>query len=431
MQRRQFIATTLVAGGMLAIPGCAGFDGSANNRVNMALIGCGRISRSHIRNFLAVAAEFNAQFSAVCDLDGHRAEDTAAHLEELYAQDGYKVSIKVYHDYRKLLRSRSIDLVVIGVPDHWHARIAIDAAEAGKDLYLEKPITFTISEGSELVRAVRENRVVFQAGTQQRSSIYFRRVCELARNGLLGDLRQIQVFLPQDSGYGNPEPMPVPKYFDFQTWLGDAPLHPYTIDRCHPPDSYGRPGWMQVEDTCLGMITNWGSHMLDIAQWGRGDELGGPVWVKAESQYEDRGLWNVHTWIIAECGYADGVNLLIRSIPPDSVENPRVLFMGSREWAVCQRGSFEASDRDLLRWEPGPGDIHLYPSSNHQRDFLEAVRSRKDTGIPVEVAHRSNSLCLLNAISAKLKRRLSWDPDSQRFLDDAQANRMLFDMRLV
>lgn len=422
-------------GGLLAIPGCASFTGGANDRMNMAAIGCGRRGRGNIRNMISTGAEFNVQFVAVCDVDEKRARETKTFIEEIYAEEGYEVDIRVYTDPDRLLRKRSIDGVVISLPDHQHAAVAIAAANAGKDIYLEKPLTFTIREGQDLVKAVRNNRVILQTGTQQRSSLYFRRVCELARNGILGDLKAIEVRLPKDLGYGEPAPMPVPDNLDYRAWQGDAPLRPYTEDRVHPQEGYGRPGWMQVEDYCHGMITNWGAHMLDIAQWGNGTDYGGPTRIKAWSTYEDRGLWNVHTTISSECTYGNGVELRVITLDEgeDKVnrQGSGVKFIGTKAWARTQRGAFEASDRELLRWEPGPNDIQLVVSNNEYRNFYEAMRDRTDPCSPVEIGHRSNSLCVLHQISAKLGREIHWDPSTERAIGDPMANRMLEDMRLL
>ena len=252
----------------------------------------------------------------------------------------------------------------------------------------------------------------------------------MVRNGLLGDLKAIDVYLPIDFGMGNPEPMPVPENLDYKAWLGNAPFKPYTEQRVHPQADYSRPGWMQIEDYNHGMIANWGAHMLDIVQWGNGTEDSCPTLIKASSNYEERGLWDVHTQIIAENMYANGVTMRLHALEKGNRSDAGVKFTGKDDWARTGRGSFDSSNRELLRWEPGEKDINLYKSTNHHRDFLESVRNRTDPCAPVDVAHRSNSLCVLNAISAKLQRELRWNPEKERFVDDDMANRMLADMRL-
>ena len=266
MKRRKFLKTTAnaIAGGFW-VSSCSSFGGHANNHIELAAIGCGRMGRNDIKNILAIAADHNALFTSVCDVDQNRLRAARQLIEERYAEQGIRHQVKEYSDFRKLLRNRSIDVVNIATPDHCHAEVAIAAAEAGKDIYLQKPLTYTIAEGRKLVKAVRDNKRVLQTGSQQRSSVYFRRVCELVRHGKIGELKQIEVNIGEDEGYGDGSPMEVPGSLDYRGWLGSAPYKPYTVDRVHPQNSFGRPGWMQVSDYTHGMITNWGSHMMDIA----------------------------------------------------------------------------------------------------------------------------------------------------------------------
>lgn len=387
------------------------------------------MGRNDMRNLLRVADKHNAIFTAVCDLDERRLSEGKRLVEEFYTEAGHRHSIAIYHRAEDLLKDRSIDAVLVAVPDHSHASVAIAAARAGKDIYLEKPLTYTVDEGRELVRAVRRNGCILQAGTQQRSSIYFRKVCELVRNERIGELRRIEVRIPMDEGYGDPMEMPVPDGFDYRAWLGKAPYKPYTEDRVHPQADFTRPGWMQVSDYGHGNITNWGSHMVDIAQWGNGTDLSGPVQIEAEATFEDRGVFDVHRRFRARNRYANGVELDLRTLDENEEIDPGVRFIGSNGWVACERGSFMAHDRDLLRWEPGPTDISLPRSTNHHADFLEAVRARRDPICPVEIAHRSNTVCLVNLISAKLGRPLRWNPDEEAFRDDPEANQYLSEMR--
>jgi len=430
MNRREFLITSSAAGGLLLLPSCSTFMGFANGRMNIAAIGCGRRAQANIKAILSVADSANAQFSAVCDVDRKRALESAKMIEMHYEAQGYAHKIKVFTDSDELLENSWIDTVVISVPDFSHARVGIAAARRNKDIYIEKPLTYTIEEGQELVREVRKNKLILQTGTQQRSSLYFRRVCEIARNGLLGDLRKVDVYLPIDFGTGTPDPMPVPDNLNYEAWLGDAPFKEYTEQRVHPQADFSRPGWMQIEDYNHGMIANWGAHMLDIVQWGLGTEDSGPTMINATSTYEDRGLWDVHTKIVAENMYANGVTLHLHALEKGNREDAGIRFTGTEQWAFCGRGNFDSSNRELLRWEPGESDITLYKSTHHHRDFLDAIVSRRDPCSPVDVAHRSNSLCVLNAISAKLGREIRWNPKAERFIDDDMANRMLKDMRL-
>jgi predicted dehydrogenase len=354
---------------------------------------------------------------AVCDLDINRANHAKNVLTKKYRD---KTSVDVYQDYRELLDRDDIDGVIIVTPDHQHAGPAIAAANAKKDIYLEKPLTYTIAEGQKLVAAVRKNEVIFQTGTMQRSSHYFRMTCELVRNGRIGKLHTVHVTIPTDKGRGNPQPMPVPENLDYNMWLGPAPDAPYTEDRVHPQKGFGRPGWLQIRDYCYGMITGWGAHMYDIAQWGLGtDKDSGPINVKAQGDFPDRGLFNVHVGFKAEAMYANGIKMTSEN------GNPGVKFVGDEGWIFVHRGGFNAHDRNIFREKIGDDEIHLYKSNNHMSDFLNSIKTRKDPICPVEVGHRSNSVCILHHISMRLGRKLTWDPKAEKFKNDDEANKML------
>ena len=409
MDRREFLQISAAAAASGLLWGCQ--RGKLDDGITgLALIGCGRQGRGLTQNFLGVGREKNVRYVAVCDVDLRRAELARKMILETYAEQGIEQEVAVYQYPEALLANRAVDACIVAVADHNHAAVALQVLHAGCDLYLEKPITFTIEEGKELVKQVRRRRAVFQAGTQQRSSLYFRRVCELVRQGKLGELTHVEIRLPRDGGMAVFEEMPVPANLDYKRWLGTKQGVSYTEQRVHPQADFSRPGWMQVEDFCFGMITNWGSHMLDIAQWGSGFELSGPTVVRAESTYEDRGIWTVHTKIEGQLEYANGLKMDLISLAPGDPRDPGVKFTGSDGWADVVRGSFEAHDRDLLRWQPEPGQEILQISKNHYEDFLNSVQSRRDPVSSVEQSHRSNSVCLLLAKAAKEKREIRWDP---------------------
>jgi len=423
--RRKFLeAAAGVALAPAIVPARVLFGPAApSETMNLGCIGLGRQGRADMQELIHRGLEAGARVAAVCDVDAHRREDGQWLADKTYAveleKDGYK-GCDAYADFRELLARREIDGVLIVAPDHWHASLAVAAANAGKDIYLEKPLTNTIAEGRKVVEAVRRNKRVCQVGSQQRSSVYFFKACELARNGRIGRLNTIRVWLPQDQGSGDPRPMPVPKYLDYNFWLGPAPEAPFTEDRVHPQVGYDRPGWLQVEATCWGMITGWGSHMNDIAQWGNGTDDTGPVEVEAKGEFPQRGLFDVHTAFKAEALYANGVRLLMETGEPAGVR-----FEGARGWIFVTRDGIQASDREILRQEAGSGEIKLYRSTNHMRNFLECMRSRKEPVAPVEVGHRSNTVCLIAHIAMKLGRKLRWDAKAERFVGDDEANRRL------
>jgi hypothetical protein len=394
-----------------------------SNTLLMGCIGVGRQGQGDMQELIYRGLEVGARVVAVCDVDAHRMEDAQWMVDKIYSMELGKdtaQSCAAYRDFRELLARKDIDGVLIVTPDHWHAPMAIAAAQAKKDIYLEKPLTYSITEGRKLVKAVRRNERILQVGSQQRSSTYFLMACEMARNQRIGKLHTIHVWLPQDQGTGNAEPMPVPKNLDYDFWLGPKPQALFSEDRVHPQRSYSRPGWLQVEEYCRGMITGWGSHMNDTAQWGNGTDDTGPVEIEAKAEFPDRGLFDVHTTFRAEGMYANGVRLIMETGNPAGVR-----FEGDRGFVFVRRGAIEPSDRELLREKIRDDEIKLYRSTNHMKDFLECMRSRKDPVAPVEVGHRSNTICVITHIAMKLGRKLQWDPRAERFINDDEANRWL------
>jgi myo-inositol 2-dehydrogenase/D-chiro-inositol 1-dehydrogenase len=391
--------------------------------VLLGVIGTGRQGQADLQELIYRGLETGARVAAVCDIDSHRLEDAQWLAEKIYAAElgkGNYGGINAYRDFRELLARSDIDGVLIVSPDFWHALHGIAAAKAGKDIYLEKPLTYSIAEGRKLVEAVRQNNRILQVGSQQRSSVYFRMACEAARNQRLGKLQTIRVWLPEDQGTGDATEMPVPKNLDYDFWLGPTPQAPFSQDRVHPQMSYERPGWLQIAPYCHGMISGWGSHMNDIAQWGNGSDDTGPVEIEAKAEFPDRGLFNVHTTFHAEALYANGVKFIMETGDP-----PGVRFEGDGGWVFVTREEITASEPAILKQEAGEGETRLYQSSNHMKNFLECMRTRREPVAPVEVGHRSNTICVLAHIAMKLGRKLRWDPVAERFIGDDEANSWL------
>jgi predicted dehydrogenase len=405
------------------LPSSVFSQAAPGNLMLMGCIGVGRQGLADMQELIYRGLEVGARVIAVADVDSHRLENAQWLVDKIYAAElGVKKpnSCVGYRDFRELLARSDIDGVTIVTPDHWHAAHAVAAAKAGKDMYVEKPLTYTIAEGRKLVQAVRQSKRILQVGSQQRSSVYFRTACELVRNNRLGRLLTIRVPLPSDVGTGDPGPMPVPRNLDYNFWLGPAPDAPFSEDRTHPQRSYERPGWLQIEPYCRGMITGWGSHMNDIAQWGNGTDDTGPIEIEGKAEFPKRGVFNVHTTFHAEAQYANGVRLIMETGEPSGVR-----FEGEKGWIFVQRDKIEASDPALLREKIGDTELKLYVSNNHMKNFLECMQSRKDPVAPVEIGHRSNSICVMAHIAMKLGRKLRWDPKVERFLDDEEANRWL------
>jgi predicted dehydrogenase len=430
-------AAATVAGFPSIVPASVFSTTSPANRINIGAIGLGRISRAH--DLPGLWKHDTARVMAVCDLDSRRLADGVALVNGRYAQVTGKAydGVTSYANYRELLANKDVDAVVISTPDHWHARIAIEAVQAGKDVYLQKPASLTIAEGRALSDAVHRSGRIFQIGSQQRSSPQFRYAAELVRNGRIGQLRTVYVGLPGDpSGKDEPK-MPVPPTLNYEMWLGSTPVVDYTENRVHPQTGYGRPGWLRCEQFGAGMITGWGAHHLDSAHWGMDTEYTGPIEVWGKAEFPTSGLWDVHGPFRTEAVYANGVTMIVSGEFPNGIK-----FEGTEGWIFVSRGNeaVTASDpgarlkdaRALASSNPaiitsviGPDEIHLYESTDHHGNWLDCMRSRRQPIAPAEVAHRACSACLLHHIAMKTGRKLFWDPLEERFRNDDEANAML------
>ena len=453
MQRRKFIGKTVKAAAAAAltanfpviVPASVFGRNAPSNLINVASIGCGRISVSH--DMPAVARYAGARIRAVCDLDKNRAAAGPAAVRANYEKaapfnGGLKGDweIAVYHEYKELLQNKDIDAVHISLPDHQHAIVAVHAINAGKDVYLQKPASLTIEEGRILSNVVRKSGRILQMGSQQRSIDpwpQFKRVCELVRNGRIGELKTVEVGLPGDPGGGNKMLMPVPPNLDYDAWLGATPEVYYTEDRVHSQDASikgiaSRPGWLRCEQFGAGMITGWGAHHIDTAHWGMGTELTGPVeiWGHADFPTDDpdyKGLWDVHGIFRTEAMYANGVHMIVSNELPNGVK-----FIGTEGWLWATRGNYKVTDTDpvadnsgvkpidasnpkLLQSKIGPNEIHLYESAEQHANWLDCIKTRQEPSSPAEVGHRSCSACLLHHIAMKLKRKIYWNPENETF----------------
>jgi predicted dehydrogenase len=417
--RRQFLKKTASMGAVLAVPtiipaSVFGAD-APSNRITIACIGVGRMGLGDMKEILGFK---QAQVVAVCDVDSRRLE----HAKQLVETHPLGGGCEAFRDFRELVAREDIDAVTIVTPDHWHALPAIAAAKAGKDIFIQKPLTLTIEEGRILSDTVRRYGCILQVGSQQRSESNFRFGCELVRNGRIGKLHTVKVGFGIDPPTGQKPNMPVPDWLDYDMWLGPAPWAAYTEERVHPQNSYDRPGWLRISDYGAGMITGWGSHHNDIAQWGMGTEYTGPVEVEGQTEYPKDGLWDVHGPFRIEYTYANGVKLICAD---DKKNKPGILFEGTEGWVYVDRGKLDAEPKSLLASTISPDEIHLYESNNHKANFLECIRSRTEPVAPVEVGHRSCTVCLLGEIAMRLGRKLKWDPQRERFINDDQANRMI------
>ncbi len=424
ISRRQFIARAGAAAAFpYVIPGSAlGLSGNVapSNRIAFGFIGVGRMGRGDMRELLGFR---EVQGVAACDVDADRARHAQRDIEAKYADEkraGMYKGCAVYGDYRELVGRDDIDAVTVVTPDHWHVLPAIAAARNGKDIFLQKPLSLTIREGRVLSDAVSRYGVVFQTGSQQRSDQRFRFACELVRSGRIGKLEKVYVGFGTDPGCGIEPPMPVPDNLDYDFWLGPAPWAPYTEKRVHPQKGYGRPGWLRMRDYSGGMMTGWGAHHLDIGQWGMGKEYSGAVEIVGHGEYPRDGLWDVHGPFHVEYIYDDGVVMIV-----DNNNRGGVTFKGTDGWVWVTRGDMDARPRALLDTTIGPDEVRLYRSNNHKGNFIDCIKTRAETVAPVEIAHRSCTACILGNIAMELGRKLRWNPETERFVDDPEADRCL------
>lgn len=395
----------------LAMAGEAGRRLGPNERPGIALVGCGGMGRGDARN----ASRFG-DVVAVCDVDLSHARAAAAD----HARDGKEPAI--FTDFRRVMERDDVHVVVQATPDHWHTLVNLAATQAGKDVYGEKPQTLTIDEGRRLVRAVREHRTVLQTGSQQRSDSKFRLACELVRNGRIGRLTDVEVFLPAGLRGGPFAASKPPAELNWEFWQGQARAVDYVAERCHTNFRF----WY---DYSGGTMTDWGAHHNDIARWAVG--LEGPAEIEGRPLVEPvPGGYTAYSEYDVQFTYANGVRHRVKTTTDDSIfggvvreqgQRHGVRFIGSEGWVWVTRGDIQASD-DALLTTPLPEDaLRLEVSGDHMGNFFECVRSRKDPICHVEVGHRSASLCHLGVIAMRLGRKLRWDPVAEQFIGEGAA----------
>ena len=407
-----------------------------SGRIAMGSIGVGGMGTNNMRAFLTHS---DVQVVAVCDVT--EANDQYGHwykkgwqgawfgreparkiVDDHYAQknsSGRYKGCAAYIDFRDLLARDDIDAVCITTPDHWHAIPVIMAASTGRHIYCEKPLSLTIAEGRAMAEAVRRHGVVFQTGTQRRSSEMYRSVCELIRNGRIGRLKKAVANIGPNNKEAPPrdwQPMPVPDWLDYDMWLGPAPWAPYHKDRCLYTFRFGL-------DYSGGQTTNLGAHAIDIIQWANGTDGTGPVEVEdLGGVYPEDGLFTTATKVHFRARYANGLELICKT--QESGRGP-LRLEGTEGWIQIENEKPTYYPESLKTSVIGPNEIHLYQSNDHHRNFLDCVKTHRDPAAPVEVGHHSTAICHLGNIAMTLKRKLRWDPEKERFINDEAANRML------
>lgn len=408
---------------------CSVFGENApSNRIHVAMIGAGNQSRVDVPSVIGFD---DVQVLAVCDVN--RGSGNYARPEDFLGREPVREKVNAYYagkketaqykgcdaysDFREVLDRKDVDAVVVTLPDHWHALMTVLACRAGKDVYCQKPLSLTIHDGQQMVKAVRKHGRILQTGSQYRSNPQVHRVAELVRNGRIGQVKRVTAIVNESGPGPGPDwqPMPVPDGFDYETWLGPSPSAPYHIDRCFYRFRFHL-------DYSGGQITNTGHHALDIVQFVLGTDQTPPV------EFEDAGsIWPpaghlyttaMHTAFRAR--YANGIELLCQTQDPGFGAR----FEGTEGWIQYTAKNVEASSDALLKSEIGANEIHLPVSTNHYRNWLDSVRSRQEPIEPVEIGHRTASICHCGNIAMRLKRKLQWDPAAEVFAKDDEANGM-------
>jgi predicted dehydrogenase len=379
---------------------------SPNDRPGIALVGCGGQGRGDATN----ASRFG-EIVAVCDVDQKHLGDAA----KQFTKDG-KTPAKL-NDFRKVVERDDVHVIITATPDHWHTLVNLAATQAGKDIYGEKPLTLTIDEGKHLVKAVRKQNTIFQTGSQQRSDAKFRLACELVRNGRLGKMKEVTVWLPAGLREGPFKSAPVPENLNWDFWLGQTPKVEYVPQRCHVSFRF----WY---DYSGGTMTDWGAHHNDIALWALG--VPAPQFVEAKALAEPiPGGYTAISEYDVKFTYPNGVIHRVKSTRADTIyggvaepEGQRngVRFEGNDGWIWVNRGNLTASNKSLLDSPLPESAQRLYKSDDHMANFFECVRSRKLPIADVEAGHRAGTVCHLGVIALRTGLKLEWDGQGEKFV---------------
>jgi len=418
INRRGFLKTvTGAAAGAIAFPyivpsSVFGADGKVapSNKLLVGMIGVGSQGTWDMRGFLN---SDEALVAAVCDIDQKRQKTAKFEVDQKYGNS----DCKTYDDFREVIGRSDIDIIATAIPDHWHSIPAIMAAQAGKDIHGQKPLARTIKEGRAICDAVKRYGVIWQTGSWQRSKDNFRQASELVINGRIGKISRVEVGLPTGSSAKNNPVQPVPTGVDWDFWLGPAPWTPFR--------GILHWDWRWIMDYSGGQMTDWAGHHIDIAHWGLGLDRTGPVEVEGHGNIPKDGMFNVPTTYKVVTKYANGIEMIIandQQVP----HGMGTCWYGEKGWIHVTRDQPVHTNRpEIFEEKIGPNEIHLEVSLDHHQNFLNAIKTRRETITPAEIAHRSLTPALLGEISMAVGRKLKWDPDKEVIIGDEEASRML------
>jgi predicted dehydrogenase len=418
--RRYFVKQSATAlAGFIIVPrfvlGGNRTDGSKyippSDVISLGFIGCGKQGRILSNYFLGTTEIRILALSEVYKDKSELMLKTIKTNQEKNKQPGNNNDIAVYNDFRELLSRKDIDAVVIATPDHWHAAMAVRAAEAGKDIYCEKPLSLTVKEGRAMVKATRKHNRIFQTGNMQRSWPEFRQAVEIVRNGFIGEIKSIKVNVgPPPITYDLPE-QPIPEGLDWNKWLGPNEFKPFNAELAPPITNDVYPNWRKYKEFGGGAVTDWGAHMFDIAQWALDMDDSGPTEIFAPDadhpfltyKYKNNVIMTHEKW----------------------EWNNAVLFTGSDGEIRIGRGKLETTPASVKNKIISDSQKHVYKSENHYKDFLNAIRTRIKPICDVETGHRTATVCNIGNIAYLVKRPLKWNPKKEKFKKDGEANALL------
>jgi predicted dehydrogenase len=432
--RRAFLKRSLACGAAFAAPRVItaplfGAD-APSNRVTVGQIGCGNIgSNYHINTLIR---EADVRIIAVADAYKSRREAAAARLNKQYGEG----TTKAHADFREILARPDVDAVIVGAHDNWHMPMSIAAAKAGKDVYCQKPLGLDFGLTGLLRDTIRDKKRIFQFGTQYRSMFRYRLMVQLVRNGYIGKLERIDLWSRDVSHdvdkyavkpYGSAEEVPVPEGFDFDAWQGPSPMAPYTVDRCTCWGGYHCP------ETSLGFIAGCAIHELGLAQWANKSDDTGPIRYKGTGSVPKEGIFRtLERWDVM-CDYPNGVKMrfmdyrtaktAVGGMLPSWHPSDGLIFHGSEGWISDAEG-WATSNKALWKQQFKPTDEILPVSPEHNRNFIDCVKSRKETMCPVEMAIRCDTITQMATIAAITGREIQWDPKQEKIINDPEAEKM-------
>lgn len=422
ISRRRFLAAaaTLAAVPSILPASALGKENrpAPSERITMGVVGWGMMGPGNTSSFLGMK---DVQIVAACDLDKNHLQGALDTINKHYGNK----DCAAYHDYREMMARKDIDAVMIAIPDHWHALVATEAARQGKDIYGEKPLARTIAEQQAIVKAVKKHKRIWQTGSWQRSVSNFHKACEIVRNGLIGKVQRVEVGLPSGhtdfagTAKENQITAPPPE-LDYERWIGPSRMEPYIKARVHM-------NWRWNYNTGGGQLLDWIGHHCDIAHWGLDFDNVGPMEVEGVGEFPSPdAMWNTCTKYRIQLKYPGDVEMIIAGGHNDIRSGTK--WIGTDGWVWVDRGGFEVSKPDLEAGDKLPESLRkvkLYQSRNHQRNFIDCVKSRQPTLTPVETAHHSAIPGHLGLIAMLVGRKIKWDAKREVIVGDSEASKLL------